>query len=79
MLCELHCWTVYCHLNINESGACHAYKLKTWGLTHPVSHTAEKRVLTEQAERSGKPANIIERMVAGRLHKVMAANCVLYT
>ena len=31
---------------------------------------AERKLLTEQAERSGKPANIIERMVAGRLHKV---------
>ena len=35
-------------------------------------------MLTEQAERSGKPANIIERMIAGRLHKVMLADCVLY-
>lgn len=34
---------------------------------------AERKLLTEQAERSGKPANIIERMVAGRLHKVQAS------
>jgi translation elongation factor EF-Ts len=31
---------------------------------------AEKAVLVEQARKSGKPANIIERMVAGRMHKV---------
>ena len=31
---------------------------------------AERKLLTEQAEKSGKPANIIDRMVAGRLHKV---------
>lgn len=35
-------------------------------------------MLTEQAERSGKPANIIERMVAGRLHKVMLSHRLLY-
>lgn len=46
-------------------------------LMHCVLATAEKRVLTEQAERSGKPANIIERMVAGRLHKVMLAHSVV--
>ena len=31
---------------------------------------AEKQILREQAERSGKPAIIIDRMIAGRLHKV---------
>ena len=79
MLCEVHCWAIGSHLNIDESGACHAYQLRSWGLMHSIYPTAEKRVLTEQAERSGKPANIIERMVAGRLHKVMLANCVLYS
>lgn len=31
----------------------------------------ERRILTEQAESSGKPADIIEKMVAGRLRKFL--------
>lgn len=31
---------------------------------------AEKAVQLEQAGKTGKPANIVERMVAGRMHKV---------
>ncbi len=29
----------------------------------------EKQVLTEQAEQSGKPANVIEKMIEGRIKK----------
>ncbi|MDX1499137.1 MAG: translation elongation factor Ts [Woeseiaceae bacterium] len=32
---------------------------------------SERRILTEQAEDSGKPADIIEKMVAGRLRKFL--------
>ena len=39
---------------------------------------AERKLLTEQAERSGKPANVIERMVGGRLHKVRNS-CYLFS
>ncbi|KAK9915866.1 hypothetical protein WJX75_005427 [Coccomyxa subellipsoidea] len=38
---------------------------------------AEKAVLVEQARKSGKPANIIERMVAGRMHKFYEDSCLL--
>ncbi len=31
----------------------------------------EKRLLTEQAIESGKPANIVEKMVAGRMQKIL--------
>ena len=31
-----------------------------------------KKVLTEQALNEGKPANIVEKMIAGRLNKFLA-------
>ncbi|GAA3024140.1 translation elongation factor Ts [Tetragenococcus solitarius] len=37
----------------------------------------EKAVLTEQAENEGKPANIVEKMVAGRLNKYKAEICLV--
>ncbi len=38
---------------------------------------AERRVLTAQAEGSGKPANVIEKMVEGRMRKFFAENCLV--
>ena len=38
---------------------------------------AERRVLTAQAEGSGKPENVIEKMVEGRMRKFFAENCLL--
>jgi elongation factor Ts len=38
---------------------------------------AERRVLTAQAEASGKPPNVIEKMVEGRMRKFFAENCLL--
>ncbi|GAB4823613.1 hypothetical protein N2152v2_010659 [Parachlorella kessleri] len=38
---------------------------------------AERALLTEQALKSGKPANIVERMVAGRLGKFYEEWCLL--
>ncbi|BDA44109.1 Elongation factor Ts [Coccomyxa sp. Obi] len=38
---------------------------------------AEKAVQLEQAQKSGKPANIVERMVAGRMHKFYEDSCLL--
>jgi elongation factor Ts len=38
---------------------------------------AERRVLTAQAEQSGKPENVIEKMVEGRMRKFFAENCLL--
>ena len=38
---------------------------------------AERRVLTAQAEQSGKPPKVIESMVEGRLRKFFAENCLL--
>lgn len=38
---------------------------------------AERRVLTAQAESSGKPANVVEKMVEGRMRKFFAENCLL--
>ncbi|MEO1719170.1 MAG: translation elongation factor Ts, partial [Pseudomonadota bacterium] len=35
----------------------------------PVLVERERQVLTEQAEQSGKPANVIEKMIEGRLKK----------
>lgn len=32
--------------------------------------TAEREILREQAQKSGKSANVIEKMVEGRLSKV---------
>jgi len=38
---------------------------------------AERRVLRAQAEQSGKPANVIEKMVEGRLNKFYTEHCLL--
>lgn len=35
---------------------------------------AEREVLRAQAAKSGKPANIIEKMITGRLKKVCICN-----
>jgi elongation factor Ts len=37
----------------------------------------ERRVLRAQAEQSGKPAGVVDRMVEGRLRKFFAENCLL--
>ena len=37
----------------------------------------EKRILTEQAQASGKPAPVIEKMVEGRIQKFLAEICLL--
>ncbi|MFC0232592.1 translation elongation factor Ts [Vagococcus entomophilus] len=37
----------------------------------------EKSVLTEQALNEGKPANIVEKMVVGRMHKFLAEICLV--
>ena len=37
----------------------------------------EKEIYTEQAKSSGKPENIIERMVEGRLSKFFQENCLM--
>ena len=37
----------------------------------------EKEIYTEQAKSSGKPANIIEKMVEGRLSKFFQENCLM--
>jgi elongation factor Ts len=38
---------------------------------------AERRVLRAQAEQSGKPAAVIDKMVEGRLRKFFAENCLV--
>lgn len=38
---------------------------------------AERRVLRAQAEQSGKPENVIEKMVEGRMRKFFAENCLV--
>jgi len=37
----------------------------------------EKRILSEQALASGKPANVVEKMVDGRIQKFLAEICLL--
>ena len=37
----------------------------------------EKNIYTEQAKESGKPDNIVEKMVVGRMNKYYAENCLL--
>ena len=37
----------------------------------------EKEIYTEQAKSSGKPDNIIEKMVEGRLSKFFQENCLM--
>ncbi len=37
----------------------------------------EKAVLTEQALNEGKPANIVDKMVQGRMHKFLAEICLV--
>ncbi|RMF37200.1 MAG: elongation factor Ts [Alphaproteobacteria bacterium] len=37
----------------------------------------EKRVLSEQARESGKPENVIEKMIAGRMNKFFKEVCLL--
>ena len=39
--------------------------------------TKEKEIYTEQAKSSGKPDNIIEKMVEGRLSKFFQENCLM--
>jgi elongation factor Ts len=39
--------------------------------------TREKDILSEQARASGKPENIIEKMVMGRINKFYGENCLL--
>ena len=36
----------------------------------------EKEILTQQAINEGKPANIVEKMIAGRLNKELKAKCL---
>ena len=43
----------------------------------PVSVDREKNVLTEQAKASGRPDEIIEKMVEGRLSKFFQESCLL--
>ncbi|MDR1572347.1 MAG: translation elongation factor Ts [Clostridiales Family XIII bacterium] len=38
---------------------------------------SEKKILVQQALNEGKPADIVERMVAGRLKKVLKESCLL--
>ena len=38
---------------------------------------SERRILTNQARESGKPDNVIEKMVTGRLNKFYAEHCLL--
>jgi elongation factor Ts len=38
---------------------------------------AEKRFLTEQAAESGKPPQVVEKMVQGRVEKFIKENCLL--
>lgn len=37
----------------------------------------ERRILTNQALESGKPANVVEKMVDGRMNKFFSENCLL--
>ncbi len=37
----------------------------------------ERKILTNQALESGKPANVVEKMVDGRMNKFFAENCLL--
>lgn len=37
----------------------------------------ERRILTAQAMESGKPANVVEKMVDGRMNKFFSENCLL--
>ena len=37
----------------------------------------ERRILTNQALESGKPENVIEKMVEGRMNKFYAEHCLL--
>jgi elongation factor Ts len=38
---------------------------------------SEKKILMQQALNEGKPANIVEKMVAGRLKKEMKETCLI--
>ena len=39
---------------------------------------SERRIAEEQAKASGKPANIIERMVSGKVEAYYKDNCLIY-
>jgi elongation factor Ts len=39
---------------------------------------SERRIAEEQAKASGKPANIIERMVTGKVESYYKDNCLIY-
>ncbi|MHA1527877.1 MAG: translation elongation factor Ts [Alphaproteobacteria bacterium] len=43
----------------------------------PALVAREKQVLTEQARESGKPDNVIEKMIAGRMNKFFQEVCLL--
>ena len=43
----------------------------------PTALNAEKEILRKQAENEGKPANVVEKMVEGRVKKYYADVCLL--
>ena len=43
----------------------------------PVVLEREKTIFTDQAKESGKPDNIVEKMVEGRIEKFFAESCLL--
>ena len=43
----------------------------------PAAVEKERSILTAQAEQSGKPANVVEKMVDGRMRKFFAENCLI--
>lgn len=43
----------------------------------PVVLEREKSIFTDQAKESGKPDNIVEKMVEGRIEKFFAESCLL--
>ena len=49
----------------------------TQDILAPYDHTYESVYLTEQARESGKPDNVVEKMVEGRIKKFLKENCLV--
>tara|TARA_B100001094_G_scaffold72480_1_gene68739 strand:- start:66 stop:686 length:621 start_codon:yes stop_codon:yes gene_type:complete len=86
VLIELNCETDFVASNIDFKNLAHNLSMHI-AATNPISINKdsvdqsiidrEKEIYTEQAKSEGKPDNIIEKMVNGRLSKFFQETCLL--
>jgi elongation factor Ts len=86
VIIELNCETDFVASNIDFKNLAHDLSMHI-AATNPISINKdtidqsiidrEKEIYTEQAKSEGKPDNIIEKMVSGRLSKFFQETCLL--